>query len=107
MILVVTVTELAHRLGPTVSGALTPFPVAISILLGFSHAQQGSAAAITFLRGFMPGMWSFAAFCYVLSVSIVALGTSIGFALALVSVLPIQAAVLWWMQRRPSARRLV
>jgi len=75
--------------------------------LGFSHAQQGSSAAITFLRGFMPGMWSFAAFCYVLSVSIAPLGTSAGFALALVSVLPIQAGVLWWMRRSSAARGLL
>ena len=100
MALVVSVTTLADRLGPTLSGALTPFPVAVSILLGFSHAQQGSSAAISFLRGFMPGMWSFAAFCFVLSVGIVALGTAMGFAAAIVTAVPMQAAVLWWMQRR-------
>jgi hypothetical protein len=99
MTLVVSVTALAHRLGPTLSGALTPFPAAISILLGFSHAQQGSAAAISFLRGFMPGMWSFAAFCFVLSVTIVSLGTAGAFALALACALAIQGAVLWGMQR--------
>ena len=99
MTLVVSVTALAERLGPTLSGALTPFPVALSILMGFSHAQQGSSATITFLRGFMPGMWSFAAFCFVLSVSIVAVGTTMGIALALTSTVPIQAAVLWWIQR--------
>jgi hypothetical protein len=99
MTLVVSVTTLAERLGPTLSGALTPFPVAISILLGFSHAQQGSSAAISFLRGFMPGMWSFAAFCFVLSVSIVALGTAMGFVAALATAVPMQAAVLWWMRR--------
>jgi hypothetical protein len=100
MAMVVSVTTLAQRLGPTLSGALTPFPVAVSILLGFSHAQQGSSAAISFVRGFMPGMWSFAVFCFVLSVGIVALGTAMGFAAALATAVPMQAAVLWWMQRR-------
>ena len=103
MTLVVTVTSLAARLGPTLSGALTPFPVAISILLGFSHAQQGSGAAIRFLRGFLPGMWSFAAFCYVLSVGLVATGTALGFVLALAATVPIQLAVLWALQRRAVA----
>jgi hypothetical protein len=107
MTLVVSVTTLAARLGPTLSGALTPFPVAISILLGFSHAQQGASAAVSFLRGFLPGMWSFAAFCFVLSVSIVALGTPMGFAAALATAIPMQAAVLWWMQRNQAARRLL
>jgi hypothetical protein len=100
MALVVVVTGLAHRLGPTLSGALTPFPVAISILLGFSHAQQGSSAAISFLRGFFPGMWGFAAFCFVLSVTIVPLGTAAAFALATACALLIQAVVLWGMRPR-------
>jgi hypothetical protein len=78
---------------------LTPFPVAISVLLGFSHAQHGSSAAIRFLRGFLPGMWSFAAFCYVLSVTIVGVGTWAAFLLAITSVVPIQLAVLWWLRR--------
>ena len=103
MILVLTVTGLAHRLGPTLSGALTPFPVAISVLLGFSHAQQGSSAAITFLRGFLPGMWSFAAFCFVLSVTMVAVGTAAAFALATACALVIQGGVLAWMQRGRAA----
>lgn len=100
MLLVVSVTSLAQRLGPTLSGALTPFPVAISVLLGFGHAQEGSSAAIAFLRGFMPGMWSFAAFCFVLSVTIVLVGVAAGFALAIAAALLIQGAVLWGMQRR-------
>ena len=107
MTLVLTVTALAERLGPTLSGALTPFPVAISILLGFSHAQQGAPAAITFMRGFMPGMWSFAAFCFVLSVGIVPLGTWLGFVAATATALAIQGAVLWAMQRRGQPRRAV
>lgn len=107
MTLVMVVTTLADRLGPTLSGALTPFPVALSILMGFSHAQQGSAATISFLRGFMPGMWSFAAFCFALAVGLVALGTAVGFVVALAATMPIQAGVLWWMQRRSAARRLL
>jgi hypothetical protein len=102
MTLVLVITGLAHRLGPTLSGVLTPFPVAISILLGFSHAQGGSAAAISFLRGFFPGMWGFAAFCFVLSVTIVPVGTAAAFALATACALAIQAVVLWGMQRRLS-----
>lgn len=103
MLLVVTVTSLAHRLGPTLSGALTPFPVAISVLMAFSHAQLGSSGAITFLRGFLPGMWAFTAFCYVLAVVIVPLGTALGFLAALGVTFAIQAGVLWGMQRARNA----
>jgi hypothetical protein len=104
MSLVLAVTSLAEWLGPTVSGALTPFPVAISVLLAFGHAQQGGGAAITFMRGFMPGMWSFAVFCYVISVGVVAMGVALGFTVATVAALGIQAAVLWGTQRGTAVR---
>jgi hypothetical protein len=104
MSLVLAVTSLAEWLGPTVSGALTPFPVAISVLLAFGHAQQGGGAAITFMRGFMPGMWSFAVFCYVISVGVVAMGVALGFTVATVAALGIQAAVRWGTQRGTAVR---
>jgi hypothetical protein len=44
-------------------------------------------------------MWSFAAFCFVLSLTIVALGAAASFALAIACALAIQAAVLWAMRR--------
>jgi hypothetical protein len=96
VVVVVSVTGLARRLGPALSGALTPFPVILVILLAFTHAQQGSSTAIRFLRGFMPGMWSFAVFCFVVALALVPLGTWLGFLLALASVLPIQLALLRW-----------
>jgi hypothetical protein len=98
MTLILTVTTLAERLGPTLSGAFTPFPVAASIMLGFSHAQQGPTAAISFARGFMLGMWSFAAFCYVIAIGIVSLGTAMGFVVALACTFAIQGVVLWWVR---------
>ena len=100
MVLVVSVTELADRLGPTLSGAFTPFPVALSTLLAFAHAQQGSGAAIRFLRGFLPGMFSFSAFCFVVTLTMTPFGRWVAFVLALAVVLPIQAVVLWWMKER-------
>jgi hypothetical protein len=96
---VLTLTGLAAWLGPRVSGAFTAFPSALGILLVFTHAQQGSASVIRFLHGFLPGMWSFALFCCVLALAIVPLGLWIAFALAIASLIPPQAIVLWWMQR--------
>jgi hypothetical protein len=92
-------TSLAEWLGPTRSGAFTAFPSALGILLAFTHAQQGAAGVIRFLHGFFPGMWSFALFCFVLALLIVPLGPWLAFALALASLVPPQAAVLWWMSR--------
>jgi hypothetical protein len=94
--LVLTTTALARRLGPTLSGAVTSFPIALTILMAFTHVQQGPPTTIRFLRGFFPGMWSFSAFCLVTTLALAPLGKWLGFALALASVIPIQMAVLWW-----------
>jgi hypothetical protein len=99
MTLVVTVTELADRLGPGLSGAFTPFPVALTVLLAFTHAREGAPTAIRFLKGFFNGMWSFAAFCFVSALAIVPLGRLVGLLLACAIVVPVQIAVLWWTER--------
>lgn len=65
--LVFVLTALADRLGPRLSGLLTPFPVATAIVAGFTHAQQGTAAVVRFFRGYMPALCSFAIFCFVFS----------------------------------------
>jgi hypothetical protein len=102
MTLVLVVTELADRLGPGLSGAFTPFPVALTVLLAFTHAREGAATATRFLRGFLTGMWSFAAFCFVAALAIVPLGRFVGLLLACAVVLPVQGAVLWWTERSRS-----
>jgi hypothetical protein len=100
MAAVLTLTGLAEWLGPRVSGAFTAFPTALGILLAFTHVQQGPASAIRFLHGFLPGMLAFALFVFVLALSIVPLGLGIAFALAVVSLIPSQAIVLLWINRR-------
>jgi len=83
VVLVVAVTSLAEKLGPRLSGTLTPIPIASAILLGFTHAQQGATAAIAFLRTFLPAMWSFVLFCFVLTLALVPFGWLLGFVAAL------------------------
>ena len=99
MTLVVTVTELADRLGPDLSGVFTPFPVALTVLLAFTHAREGAATAVRFMRGFVTGMWSFAVFCFVAAVTMVPLGPAASLLLACAVVLPVQGGVLWWTER--------
>ena len=47
---VLTVTHAADRLGPSWSGAVTPFPVALAVVLVFAHAQHGATLAIRLLH---------------------------------------------------------
>lgn len=98
VVVIVAVTHFAAWLGPTLSGALTPFPVAVAILSVFTHAQQGAAAAIRFLRAFLPAMWSFSVFCFAVAVALVPLGGALGFAVALGLQLAVHGLVLWWMR---------
>lgn len=102
VVLVLVVTGLATWLGPRLSGAITPFPIATTILLAFTHGQQGAPAAVGFLRAFLPAMWSFALFCFVLAVGVVGLGRDLGFLAALAVSLAVQGAVWLGLDARAS-----
>jgi len=103
VVLVLLVTGLAAPLGPRLSGAITPFPIATTILLAFTHAQQGAPAAVGFLRAFLPAMWSFALFCFVLAWGVVGLGRDPAFLLALALSLGAQGLV--WVGLEAAASR--
>jgi len=81
--LVFVLTSAADHLGPALSGLLTPFPVVTAIVAGFMHAQQGTGAVLRFFRGYMPGLCSFAVFCFVFALTlptsslVVAVGASL------------------------------
>jgi hypothetical protein len=102
---VLAVTGLAAWLGPRLSGALNPFPVATAILVGFAHAQEGSAVIGHWFRSFLPAMVSFALFCYVAAALLVPAGYPLAFTAALGVQLGVQALLLALMRRaRGSAR---
>ena len=96
---VLTVTSLAERLGPALSGAFTPFPVALAVLIVFAHAQDGAPLALRLLRGFFPAMWGFALFCLIVAVAMVPLGPGPAFLLALAVQAVVHGLVLWRMIR--------
>jgi len=91
--LVFSLTAAAERLGSSISGILTPFPVATAILAGFTHAQRGSAACIQFLRTYTPGLCGFAVFCMTLALTLTRLPTAWSFAAALAMQLILQLAL--------------
>lgn len=100
---VLTVTHIADRLGPRWSGAFTPFPVALAVVLVFAHAQQGAPLALRLLHGFFPAMWGFGLFVFVVAVTIVPLGVPLAFLLALLAQAGVHALVLWRMMRGQTA----
>lgn len=66
--LVFGITTAAHQVGPAVSGILTPFPIATSVLAAFALAHDGDLAARSMLRGFVRALPGFATFFFVVAV---------------------------------------
>jgi hypothetical protein len=60
----------AGALGPAVSGVLTPFPVAASVLAAFTLAHNGPAASVTMLRGFVTALPGFTVFFFAVAVAL-------------------------------------
>jgi hypothetical protein len=97
--LVLVLTSAAERLGPDLTGVLTPFPVATAILAGFTHAQDGPAAVTLFFRGFLPSLCTFAVFCFVLAAGLTVLGLPLALVSALSAQLALQGGLLWFSLR--------
>jgi len=93
--LVFALTSAADRLGPRLSGFLTPFPIATAIIAAFTHAENGPEAVVSYFRGFVPALNSFALFCFVFATALGRLGLPLSVAAALFLQLVIQAIQLW------------
>jgi len=100
---VLALTALAPRLGARWSGLLATYPLFAAILTAFGHRVQGADAALRVLRGLLFGLFSFAAFCLVLAVSLVPLGIAGAFAAAIAVALLVQGIALWRMRAPPAA----
>ncbi|MBC7995854.1 MAG: hypothetical protein H7Z15_21700, partial [Rhizobacter sp.] len=98
--LTVGVTWVAASVGPAWSGLLAVFPILGIVLAVFSHRSQGSAFAAALLSAMATGLYSFVAFCFVLSLALVPLGVAAAFTLATVASLGVQAASLQRMTRQ-------
>jgi hypothetical protein len=92
---VVALTAAAPALGARLAGLLAPFPVYATVLTVFAHRLEGSAAAISVLRGLILGLFSFAGFFLSLAALLVPQGIAVAFAVAVVAALAIQAATLF------------
>lgn len=98
--LVVSLTGLAQMLGPKLSGLFTPFPVATTILVVFAHRQGGAAGVMAVYDGFVPSLYSFAAFCAAVSFALTRWPLPHAYAVALAVSLSTQLVVLKWVAWR-------
>jgi len=89
-VLVLLVTGLSAALGPALTGVLAPFPVATSVVAGFTLARHGSNHVVELLRGFLRGALGFAVFCFLLAVLLVPTGAPAAFAIGLLGAVCLQ-----------------
>ncbi|MBP4051053.1 hypothetical protein J9978_16345 [Chromobacterium violaceum] len=99
-LLVLIITSVSDRLGPSLSGVLAVFPVLASVLGVFTHASAGPAAAIRLLRGMVRGFYAFIAFCLALAATLDALRPASAFLLALSLAVLVQLAGMWLGRHR-------
>lgn len=90
--LTVAVTLVAGTVGYQWSGLLAVFPVLGIVLAVFSHRTQGPAFAAALLRGMATGLYSFIAFCFVLSGALPRVGVLFAFAIAVLASVIVQFA---------------
>ncbi|MFD4957655.1 hypothetical protein [Microbacterium sp. NPDC058389] len=72
--LVLAVTSAAGALGPYWTGILAPFPIGVSIIAAFVHAQSGAAHVRATVAGALTGMVGLATFCVVVALAVVPWG---------------------------------
>lgn len=102
--LVLAITGLANSLGSHLSGLLAAFPVLTSVLVTFTHAQEGAAPAGAFLRGQLLGLVSFATFTFVLAETLGNISDAAAFGIAVAVALVTQAVTAQARRGSPNAR---
>ena len=85
--LAVAILWSAKVFGPVVSGVLLSVPVTGSIMPPFTLALYGPDALARLIRGFVVGLAGFAAFFFVVSIAVVALGITAAFLAAILAAL--------------------
>ena len=91
---VLLLTAAARRLGPTVSGLLSPVPVFLLVLAVFAQRSQGAEASVRVLRGGVIGSFAFAVFFLVVGALLERLGLGATYAAASLGAIAVNGAAL-------------
>lgn len=106
-VLTVAVSVAAAALGAGWSGLFAVFPVLGIVLAVFSHRKQGPAFAAALLRAMATGLYSFAAFCFALSVLLGPVGIAAAFPVAAALAVAVQVATKRHLQSTPAVNLTV
>lgn len=92
-VLVLAVTTAAGLLGPHWTGLLAPFPIAISVVAAFVHAQRGPVETARTLAGALTGLVGFSMFCLLVAVLVRPIG-GVAFLLGVAATIAIQLLIV-------------
>ncbi len=98
--LALAVTTFSESVGPTWSGVASLAPILTPVISVFMHRRSGGVYAIVMLIALARGLYSLAAFCFIVAWQLEALGIANTFALATVVALILQAITLQRQRRR-------
>jgi hypothetical protein len=104
--LIVGLTVVGERFGPTAAGVLAALPTVASVLAVFTHARHGREALVAMLRGMLGGLVAFVSFCVLIALLAEPAGVALAFVLATAAAVLVQlvVAVLYTpLAARPSA----
>jgi uncharacterized membrane protein YfcA len=102
--LTVGVTLASGAVGAGWSGLFAVFPVLTIVLAVFSHRTHGAAFVATLLGAMAKGLYSFAAFCFVLSASLVKFGAPVAFLSASLAAVLVQVLTKRHLTPRSTGR---
>jgi len=101
--LTLLVTGFASSFGPAWSGLLAVFPILGIVLAVFSHSTQGAAFAVSLLRGMVAGLYSFVAFCFTLSITLLHASLAVSFMTSIVVAVFVQVTTRRVMKSKAAA----
>jgi hypothetical protein len=93
-VVVLLLTAAARRLGPTISGLLSPVPVFLLVMAVFTQRSLGSDASVRVLRGGVIGSFAFAVFFLVVGALLGRVGIGATYALASLGALAVNGVTL-------------
>jgi hypothetical protein len=92
--IVLLLTEAASRLGPRMSGLLSPVPVLLLVLAAFAHQTEGAGASIRVLFGGIIGSFAFAVFFLIVGAGLGRFGIGVTYVAASLCTVAVNSAVL-------------
>jgi hypothetical protein len=93
--LTLAITSVAAKLGPMLSGIVGTYPMAITVVIAFTHCQYGRDAAVIMLRGCALSWLSFVSCFVVIGLSLETLGTVWAIGLGALAAVMTSVFVLW------------